>query len=64
MYWSYIVQISILINLASNILMLAGKKYFLTSQRLVGAGMNRRSLDNTTDLLQEASLYLTMYLHA
>ena len=31
-YWSYIVQISICINLASNILLLASKKYFLTIQ--------------------------------
>jgi hypothetical protein len=39
-----IVRISIFINLASNILLLASKKYFLTSQGLVGAGMNRRAL--------------------
>ena len=43
-YWSYIVRISIFINLASNILLLASKKYFLTSQGLVGAGLNRRAL--------------------
>ena len=43
-YWSYIVRTSIFINLASNILLLASKKYFLTSQGLVGAGMNRRAL--------------------
>jgi len=30
--------------MASNILLLASKKYFLTSQGLVGAGMNRRAL--------------------
>ena len=41
-YWSYIVRICI--NLASNILLLESKKYFLTSQGLVGAGMNRRVL--------------------
>jgi hypothetical protein len=43
-YWSYIVRISIFINLASNILLLAGKTYFLTSQGLVKAGMNCRAL--------------------
>jgi hypothetical protein len=31
-YWSCIVQIGIFINLASNILLLASKKCFLTSQ--------------------------------
>ena len=39
-YWRYIVQI-----IASNILLLASKKCFLTSQGLVGAGMNCRALD-------------------
>ena len=43
-YWSYIVQICIFINLESNILLLASKKCFLTSQGLVGAGMNCRAL--------------------
>ena len=43
-YWSYIVRICIFINLASNILLLVSKKCFLTSQRLVGAGMNCRAL--------------------
>jgi len=43
-YWSYIVRICIIINLASNILLLASKKCFLTSQGLVGAGMNCRAL--------------------
>ena len=38
-YWSYIVRI-----LASNILLLASKKCFLTSQALVSAGMNCRAL--------------------
>ena len=33
-YWSYIVWICIFINLASNILLLASKKCFLTSQGL------------------------------
>ena len=37
-------RISIFINLANNILLLASKKYILTSQGLVGAGMNRRAL--------------------
>jgi hypothetical protein len=36
-YWNFIVQIAIFINLASNILLLASKKCFLTSQGLVGA---------------------------
>ena len=42
-YWSYIhfvVRIDIFINLASNILLFASKKCFLTRQGLVGAGMN------------------------
>ena len=39
-YWRYIVQI-----IASNILLLESKKCFLTSQGLVGAGMNCRALD-------------------
>ena len=43
-YWNFIVQIAIFINLASNILLLASKKCFLTSQGLVGAGMNCRAL--------------------
>ena len=43
-YWRYIVRICIFINLASNILLLASKKCFLTSQGLVGAGMNCRAL--------------------
>jgi hypothetical protein len=43
-YWSYIVRICIFINLASNILLLASKKCFLTSQGLVGAGMYCRAL--------------------
>jgi hypothetical protein len=53
-YWSYIVQICIFINLASNILLLASKTCFLTSQGLVGAGMNCRalSLDNVSPLVQ------------
>jgi hypothetical protein len=38
-YWRYIVRI-----MASNILLLASKKCFLTSQGLVGAGMNCRAL--------------------
>ena len=56
-YWSFIVWITIFINLASNILLLASKKCFLTSQVLVGAGMNCRALsmvlkDLTTCLLK------------
>jgi hypothetical protein len=43
-YWSYIVWICIFIDLASNKLLLASKKCFLTSQGLVGAGMNCRAL--------------------
>ena len=44
-YWSYIVQICIFINLASNILFCwQVKRCFLTSQGLVGAGMNCRAL--------------------
>ena len=43
-YWSCIVRIGIFINLTSNILLLASKKCFLTSQGLVGAGMNCRTL--------------------
>ena len=39
-----IVRISIFINMASNILLLASRKYVLTSQGLVGAGMNCRAL--------------------
>jgi hypothetical protein len=39
MYWRYIVWI-----MASNILLLASKFVFLTSQGLVGAGMNCRAL--------------------
>jgi hypothetical protein len=38
-YWRYIVRI-----MASNILLLASKQNFLTSQELVGAGMNCRAL--------------------
>jgi hypothetical protein len=38
-YWRYIVRI-----MASNIVLLASKKCFLTSQGLVGAGMNCRAL--------------------
>ena len=38
-YWRYIVQI-----MASNILLLVSKKFVLTSQGLVGAGMNCRAL--------------------
>jgi hypothetical protein len=50
-YWSYIVRICI--NLASNILLLESKKYFLTSQGLVGADMNRRALNyNSLDAKQ------------
>jgi hypothetical protein len=45
-YWSYTVRICIFINLASNILLLASKKCFLTSQGHVGAGMNCRALMN------------------
>jgi hypothetical protein len=45
-YWSYTVRICISINLASNILLLASKKCFLTSQGLVGAGINCRALTN------------------
>jgi hypothetical protein len=43
-YWSCIVPIGIFINLARNIILLASKKCFLTSQGLVGAGMNCRVL--------------------
>ena len=43
-YWNFIVQIAIFINLASNILLLASKKCFLTSQGEVGTGMNCRAL--------------------
>ena len=43
-YWSSIVQIGIFIIVASNILLLASKKCFLTSQGLVGADMNCRAL--------------------
>ena len=47
-YWSCIVRIGIFVNLTSNILLLASKKCFLTSQEisqgLVGAGMNCRAL--------------------
>jgi len=43
-YWSCIVPIGIFINLASNIILLVSKKCFLTSQGLVGAGMNCRAL--------------------
>ena len=39
-----VVRICIFINLASNILLLASKKCFLTSQGLVGAGLNCRTL--------------------
>ena len=41
-YWRYIVRI-----MASNILLLASKFCFLTSQGLVGAGMNCRALTET-----------------
>ena len=43
-YWSYIVRICIFINLTRNIILLVSKKCFLTSQWLVGAGMNCRAL--------------------
>ena len=43
-YWSCVVRIGIFINVASNILLLASKRCFLTSQGLVGAGMNCRVL--------------------
>ena len=43
-YWRYIVRIWIFVNLASNMLLLASKKCFITSQGLVGAGMNCRAL--------------------
>ena len=43
-YWSCIVRSGIFINLASNILLLASKKCFLTSQGLVRPGMNCRAL--------------------
>ena len=47
-YWSCIVRIGIFVNLTSNILLLASKKCFLTSQEisqgLLGAGMNCRAL--------------------
>ena len=43
-YWSYIVRICIFINLASNILLLASKKCFLTNQEIVGADRNCRVL--------------------
>jgi hypothetical protein len=43
-YWSCIVPIGIFINLARNIILLASKKCFLTSQGLVGACMNCRVL--------------------
>jgi len=46
-YWSCIVPIGIFINLASNIILLASKKCFLTNQGLVGAGMNCRALSYT-----------------
>ena len=52
-YWSYIVQICIFINLASNILLLASKTCFLTSQGLVGAGMNCRALIIMTTMTPE-----------
>jgi predicted CDP-diglyceride synthetase/phosphatidate cytidylyltransferase len=39
-----VVRICIFINLASNILLLASKKCFLTSQGLVATGMNCRAL--------------------
>ena len=44
-YWCCIVRIGIFINVASNLLLLASKKCFLTSQVLVGAGMNCRVLN-------------------
>ena len=40
-YWRYIVR-----TMASNILLLASKIVFLTSQGLVGAGMNCRALSD------------------
>ena len=49
-YWSCIVPIGIFINLASNIILLASKKCFLTSQGLVGAGMNCRALHGKVSL--------------
>ena len=45
-YWRYIVR-----NMASNILLLASKKCFLTSQGLVGAGMNCRALKHVNQYL-------------
>ena len=50
-YQSYIVRICIFINLASNILLLASKKCLLTSQGLVGLGMNCRALKSAGFLL-------------
>ena len=61
-YWSYIVRISIFINLASNILLLVSKKYFLTSQGLVGAGMNRRAL-NYNSLAAKKKMETCIYLN-
>ena len=63
-YWSYIVRICN--NLASNILLLASKKYFLTSQGLVGAGMNLRtlnynSLDAKQNVKKNGNLHLLKY---
>jgi ribosomal protein S13 len=43
-YWSCIVRIGIFTNVPSNILLLASKRCFLTSQGLVGVGMNCRTL--------------------
>ena len=57
-YWSYIVRICIFINLASNILKLASKKCFLTSQGLVGAGMNCRALFNNISVISWRSVLL------
>ena len=45
-YWSFIVRIAIFINLVSNILLLASKKCFLTSQGLVAARMNCKYIYN------------------
>jgi hypothetical protein len=40
-YWRYIVR-----TMASNILLLVSQMFFITSQGLVGAGMNCRALHN------------------
>jgi hypothetical protein len=43
-YWRYIVRI-----MASNILLLTSKTFFLTSQGLVDAGMNCRTLESVSN---------------